>query len=62
MNSMSYKGYSARIDYDDEDGLFVGPGLGGLFGTDHMAAEVLQRGGVIRRTGVAQPNVADPQH
>src|SRR5690606_37811837 len=24
MNSMSYKGYSARIDYDDEDGLFVG--------------------------------------
>lgn len=24
MNSMSYKGYAARIDYDDEDGLFVG--------------------------------------
>ena len=21
---MSYKGYSARIDYDDEDGIFVG--------------------------------------
>ena len=24
MNAMSYKGYSARIDYDDEDGIFVG--------------------------------------
>lgn len=24
MNSMSYKGYSARIDYDDEDGILVG--------------------------------------
>jgi predicted HicB family RNase H-like nuclease len=23
-NVMSYKGYSARIDYDDEDGLFTG--------------------------------------
>ncbi len=23
-NTMSYKGYSARIDYDDEDGIFVG--------------------------------------
>jgi predicted HicB family RNase H-like nuclease len=24
MNAMSYGGYSARIDYDDEDGIFVG--------------------------------------
>jgi predicted HicB family RNase H-like nuclease len=24
MNTMTYKGYSARIDYDDEDGIFFG--------------------------------------
>ena len=24
MNTMSYKGYSARIQYDDEDGIFFG--------------------------------------
>lgn len=24
MNTMSYKGYSARIDYDDEDGILTG--------------------------------------
>lgn len=24
MNTMTYKGYSARIGYDDEDGIFVG--------------------------------------
>ena len=24
MNTMSYKGYSARIEYDDEDGVFAG--------------------------------------
>ena len=23
-NTMSYKGYSARIEYDDEDGIFTG--------------------------------------
>lgn len=23
-NTMSYKGYNARIDYDDEDGIFTG--------------------------------------
>jgi predicted HicB family RNase H-like nuclease len=23
-NSMTYKGYAARIDYDDDDGVFVG--------------------------------------
>lgn len=23
-NTMSYKGYSARIDYDDDDGIFTG--------------------------------------
>lgn len=23
-NSMSYKGYSARIEYDDDDGIFIG--------------------------------------
>lgn len=23
-NSMTYKGYAARIDYDDEDGIFTG--------------------------------------
>jgi predicted HicB family RNase H-like nuclease len=23
-NKMSYKGYSARVEYDDEDGIFVG--------------------------------------
>ena len=23
-NAMTYKGYSARIEYDDEDGIFVG--------------------------------------
>ncbi len=23
-NSMTYKGYTARIDYDDEDGIFTG--------------------------------------
>ncbi len=26
--SMSYKGYHARIDYDDEDGIFIGRLLG----------------------------------
>ncbi|MDG2522539.1 type II toxin-antitoxin system HicB family antitoxin [Caulobacter segnis] len=24
MNVMSYKGYSARVEYDDEDGIFFG--------------------------------------
>lgn len=24
MNAMSYKGYAARIEYSDEDGLFIG--------------------------------------
>ena len=24
MNTMSYKGYDARIEYDDEDGIFFG--------------------------------------
>jgi predicted HicB family RNase H-like nuclease len=24
MNAMNYKGYAARVDYDDQDGLFVG--------------------------------------
>lgn len=24
MNVMNYQGYAARIDYSDEDGLFVG--------------------------------------
>jgi predicted HicB family RNase H-like nuclease len=24
MNNMRYNGYTARIDYDDEDGIFVG--------------------------------------
>ncbi|MBX3529981.1 MAG: type II toxin-antitoxin system HicB family antitoxin [Rhizobiaceae bacterium] len=24
MNTMSYRGYSARIEYDDEDGIFFG--------------------------------------
>ena len=24
MNTMTWRGYSARIDYDDEDGIFVG--------------------------------------
>jgi hypothetical protein len=24
MNTMSYKGYAARIDYDDGDGIFTG--------------------------------------
>lgn len=24
MNKMTYKGYAARIEYSDEDGLFVG--------------------------------------
>jgi predicted HicB family RNase H-like nuclease len=24
MNSMTYKGYRARVDYDDDDGIFVG--------------------------------------
>ena len=23
-NAMSYKGYSARVEYDDEDGIFIG--------------------------------------
>ena len=23
-NTMNYKGYAARIDYDDEDGIFMG--------------------------------------
>jgi predicted HicB family RNase H-like nuclease len=23
-NAMSYKGYSARVEYDDEDGIFTG--------------------------------------
>jgi predicted HicB family RNase H-like nuclease len=27
-NTMAYKGYSARIDYDDRDGIFVGDILG----------------------------------
>lgn len=28
MNSMIYKGYTARIEYDERDGLFVGRVLG----------------------------------
>ena len=24
MNSMTYNGYTARIEYDDDDGIFVG--------------------------------------
>ncbi len=28
MNSMTYKGYTARIDFDDRDGLIVGRVLG----------------------------------
>lgn len=28
MNAMSYKGYSARIDYDEEDEIFVGRLIG----------------------------------
>jgi predicted HicB family RNase H-like nuclease len=28
MNSMSYRGYTARIDFDDRDGIFVGKVLG----------------------------------
>jgi predicted HicB family RNase H-like nuclease len=24
MNPMTYKGYAARIEYSDEDGLFIG--------------------------------------
>ncbi len=28
MNTMTHKGYSARIDYDDRDGIFVGRVLG----------------------------------
>ena len=28
MNTMSYKGYSARIDFDDRDNIFVGRILG----------------------------------
>jgi predicted HicB family RNase H-like nuclease len=30
-NTMTYKGYSARIDYDDEDGIFTGR-LAGISG------------------------------
>lgn len=28
-NAMSYKGYSARVEYDDEDGIFTGR-IGGI--------------------------------
>lgn len=28
MNTMTYKGYAARIEYDDNDGIFVGRLLG----------------------------------
>lgn len=28
MNTMSHKGYTARIDFDDRDGIFVGRFLG----------------------------------
>jgi predicted HicB family RNase H-like nuclease len=28
MNQMTHKGYTARIDYDDRDGIFVGRVLG----------------------------------
>jgi predicted HicB family RNase H-like nuclease len=28
MNTMSHRGYTARIDYDDRDGIFVGRVLG----------------------------------
>lgn len=28
MNSMTYKGYTARIEYDERDGLFIGRVLG----------------------------------
>ncbi|RJX30198.1 MAG: type II toxin-antitoxin system HicB family antitoxin [Oxalobacter sp.] len=28
MNTMTYKGYTARVDYDERDGIFVGRILG----------------------------------
>ncbi|MDR2154409.1 MAG: type II toxin-antitoxin system HicB family antitoxin [Burkholderiaceae bacterium] len=32
MNTMTYKGYSARIDYDDRDEIFIGR----ILGIDHI--------------------------
>jgi predicted HicB family RNase H-like nuclease len=34
MNTMTYKGYGARVEYDDEDGIFVGH----LAGIDDIVA------------------------
>lgn len=40
-NSMSHKGYAARIEYDDEDGVFVGR-LAGIQDTIGFHAETVE--------------------
>jgi predicted HicB family RNase H-like nuclease len=44
MNSMSYNGYSARIEYDDEDAIFVGhlAGIGDIVSFHGVTVEELQ--------------------
>ena len=40
-NAMSYKGYSARIEYDDEDGILVGH-LAGICGGVGFHADTME--------------------
>jgi len=40
-NTMTYKGYSARIDYDDEDGILTGR-IGGIRDTVGFHAETVE--------------------
>lgn len=43
-NTMTYKGYSARIEYDDEDGIFIGrlAGIGDGVGFHADTVEALR--------------------
>jgi predicted HicB family RNase H-like nuclease len=43
-NSMTYKGYAARIDYDDDDGIFTGriAGIGDVVGFHADSVEGLR--------------------
>jgi predicted HicB family RNase H-like nuclease len=44
MNIMNYKGYAARINYSDEDGLFVGhvAGIGDVIGFHGESVQALR--------------------
>ena len=45
MNSMTYKGYAARVEYSEEDGCFVGHliGMRDIVGFDATTVKQLQR-------------------